>query len=175
MKNKFYKTGYAFKKKTSAGYAALELVFYISLFAVLSIVVINAMITMSKSFRETTRQAELVQSGTILERISREIKGAYDIGSIGSTDLVLNTKDSGGANKTVEFSLSGSNVQLTENTVFTGNLNAPSIAVTALTFSQVTTTQGKAVKVAITVKSVSDPLARTEDFYDTVVLRGYYR
>jgi hypothetical protein len=29
--------------------------------------------------------------------------------------------------------------------------------------------------VAITVKSVSDPLARTEDFYDTVVLRGYYR
>lgn len=162
------------KNEMKYGYAILELLFYISLFAVLSLLVINAMITMARSFKETTIQAELVQSGTIMERMSREIRQAYDIGAISSSDITLNTKDDAGANKTVEFLLFGTNVQLLENTVFTGDLNTPNIVVTALIFTQITTVQGKAVKVFLTVRSTNDTLARTQDFYDTVVLRGSY-
>jgi len=151
------------------GYAILELLFYIAFFAVLSLVVINAMITMTRSFRETSIQGELIQSGVIMERISREVRQAYDISSIN-----LSSTDSSGANKTVEFLLSGSNLQLLENSTLIGNLNTPNIAVTALSFTQITTTKGKAVKVILTVKSNSDALARTKDFYDTIVLRGGY-
>src|SRR3989338_6514577 len=161
-------------KNYKKGYAILELLFYIAFFAILSLVVINAMIVMTRSFRETSIQGELIQSGVIMERISREVRQAYNISSISSTDLNLNSTDSGGANKTVEFLLSGTDIQLLENGVLTGNLNTPNIAVTALTFTQVTTTKGKAVKVALTVKSNNDALARTQDLYDTIVLRGIY-
>ena len=181
LKIKNYKGGYAptpFKRKgvssqNERGYAVLELLFYISLFAVLTLVVINAMIVMAKSFRETSIQKELVQSGVIMERISREIRASYGISSISANDLILN-KDDAGANKTVEFLLSGSDVQFLEDAVLTGNLNAPNIEVTGLSFTQITTAKSKAVKIILTVQSNNDVLNRTRDFYDTVVLRGSY-
>lgn len=161
--------------KTKNGYAILELLFYIALFAVLTLVVINSMITMTWSFRETAIQSEFVQSGIIIERITREIKGAYDINSISVTDLVLNTKDINGVNKTVEFLLSASSIQLIENSVLTGNLNTPNITVTALSFTQITTAQGKAIKISLTLKANNDPQGRLQNFYDTIVLRGAYK
>ena len=132
----------------TSGYAIVELLFYIALFALLTLAVINGMITMTRAFRETTIQSELLQSGNIIERISREVRQAYDIGSITATDLVLNTKDAGGADKTVEFLLSGSNLQLIENSVLTGNLNTSNISVNGLTFTQIATAKGKAVKIS---------------------------
>ncbi len=158
-----------------SGYAILELLFYIAFFAVLSLVVINAMIVMAGSFRETAIQTELAQSGFIMERMGREIRGSYDISSISATDLKLNAKDDAGANKTVEFLLSGFNLELIENSVLTGNLNTPNIKVTSLTFTQITTTKGKAVKILLTVQSTNDALGRTQNFYDTAVLRGIYQ
>ena len=161
-------------KNLNDGYTIFELLFYISFFALLSLLVINAMVTMTKSFKETAIQAELAQSGSIMEKMSREIRQAYDISSINSTDLNLNTTDSAGAEKTVEFLLSGSNVQFLENSVLTGNLNAPNIVVTGLSFTQIITGKGKAVKIVLSIRSSNDSLARVQDFYDTVVLRGNY-
>jgi len=160
--------------KTKHGYAILELLFYIVFFSILSLVVINAMITMARIFRETTVYAELVQSGVIMERIGREIRTSYDISSISSSDLALNTTDSIGANKTIRFLLSGTDLQFFENAVLTGNLNTPNIVVTGLTFSQITTVQGKTVKVVLSLRSSNDKLNRVQDFYDTIVLRGGY-
>ncbi len=162
------------KSKIKSGYTILELVFYITFLSIVTFVVINSMIIMAKSFKETSIQAQYVQGGNILERISREIKQAYDINSISASDLVLNTKDSGGANKTLEFLLSSGDVQLIENGTLTGNLNAPNITVTTLSFTQITTTEGKAVKVSLTLKSDDDTSARLINFYDTLVLRGSY-
>lgn len=161
-------------KAKNKGYAILEILFYISFFTVFSLVVINAMIAMAKSFKETSIQEELMQSGVIMEKISREIRQAYNIGSVSANDLQLNTTDSDGANKTVEFLLSGGNVQLIENSVLTGNLNPPNIEVANLTFTQIITAKGKAVKIFLTVKSINDALDRTRDFYNTIVLRGNY-
>lgn len=156
------------------GYALLELLFYIALFSILSLVVINAMIIMAKSFRETSLQAEFVRSGTMMERISREIRQSYDVNSITASSLKLNIRDTAGVGKTVEFLLSGSNIHLLENDVLVGNLNAPNIVVTSLTFTQIITDEGKAVKVSFSVQSSNDVSSRTQDFYNTVVLRGSY-
>ncbi len=166
---------FTINKNKQKGTALLEFVFYIIFFTILSLLVVNTMITMTKSFRETAIQTELVQAGTIMERISREIRSAYAIASVNATNLVLNTKDENDNDKTVQFLLSGSNLQLLENSVLTGNLNTSNIVITSLIFNQITTTEGKAVKVEITVRSMSDALARTFNFYDTIVLRGEYK
>ena len=175
MKNFFKQKNRGRKVLSEAkGYAILELLFYIALFSILSLVVINAIIIMTRSFRETAIQAELVQSGIIMERMSREIRQAYDISSISANNLKLNTKDNTGANKTVEFLLASSNVRFLENGILVGNLNTPNIVVTNLTFTQMTTVKGKAVKIVLSFRSSNDSLNRIRDFYDTIVLRGDY-
>ncbi|KKR70242.1 MAG: hypothetical protein UU13_C0010G0007 [Candidatus Nomurabacteria bacterium GW2011_GWB1_40_7] len=162
-----------FSKKKN-GYAVLELLFYIAFFVALSLIVIDAMVTMAGSFRETAIQAELAQSGSILERIGREIRTSHDISSVSAADLTLSAKDADGADKTVRFLLSGSDAQLLENGVLVGNLNTPNISVMTLSFAPITTAKGKAVKILLTVKSNNDASNRIVDFYDTVVLRGSY-
>lgn len=161
-------------RKINTGFVLLEMLFYITLVAVLSFAVINSLITMTKSFKETSIQADFVQSGNIMERMSREIKQAHSIYSISTSDLKLNTEDELGNDKTIRFYLSGSNLQLFENDVLTGNLNSSTIQVTALSFTQITTTVGKAIKVTMSVRSTKDITARIENFYSTVVLRGDY-
>lgn len=156
------------------GYALLELLFYVAFFTVLILVVINAIITMTRSFRENTIQNEWIQNGVSMERISREIKQAYSINSISVSSLKLNTKDSGGANKTAEFLLSGTDIQFLENDILTGNLNTPNISITDLIFTQINTAKGVAVKVSLSFKSKNDIQNRVQNFYDSIVLRGSY-
>lgn len=161
-------------KNNKKGFAILETLLYLSFFALLSIVVINAMIVMTKSFKETKIKSEIVQGASVFERISREIKQADSISSLGASDLKLNTKDEFGVSKTVRFVLSGNNVQFFENDIFVGNLNSDNVLVSGLSFTQISTGENTAVKLNMTVQSVSDSLNRTEDFYNTLVLRGGY-
>ena len=163
-----------YKNRKQEGYSMLEILFYVSLFAILSLVVIEAMITMTKSFKETSAGAEFIQSANLIERISREIRIAYDISSISATDLILNTKDDAGANKTIEFALSNGNIRLLENGTFVSNLNTGNVNVSSLTFTQINTTVGKAVRVQMSIQLRNYSPSRTENFYNTIVLRGKY-
>jgi hypothetical protein len=151
------------------GYALVELLFYIS-----SLVIVNALVVMTRSFRETNVLADLQNGSNIIERISREVRKAESISTISASDLKINTTDDAGASKTIEFLLSGSNVQILENNTLTGNLNSPSLSVTGLSFTQISTTSGVAIKMLLTVRSNKDTLGRTVDFYDTISLRGSY-
>lgn len=162
------------KIRKENGYAVLELLFYIAIFVVLAFVVINSIIMMSRAFRETSIHAELLQGGSIMERMSREIRQASGISSISSTDLSLNTTDSAGANKVLRFALSGTNIQLWDAGNNVGNLNPPNVVVSSLSFTQITTAQGQAIKVSMTIQSSRDTSSRNVDFYDTIVLRGDY-
>ncbi|MDP9249510.1 MAG: hypothetical protein M3M85_03330 [bacterium] len=161
-------------KTMRGGYALLEALFYVSFFAAMSLAVTSAMITITSSFRETAISAKLAESAGIMERVAREVRGAEDIILISADNLKLSTTDAGSQPKTVEFLLDGANVEFLENDNLTGNLNAPNIAVSGLSFTQITTAAGKAVKVHITLGVANDKLGRTFDFYDTIVLRGNY-
>ncbi len=161
-------------KNKKGGSAVIELVFYLSILAILVLVVINAMIMMTKSFRETTIHASLGSGASIMERMSRQIKQASSITSLTATDLVLAAKDLNGADISARFVLSGSNIAFSENGSSLGNLNSANLTVSSLSFTQINTSKGTAVKIFFTVGSTSDPLNRTVDFYNTVVLRGDY-
>jgi hypothetical protein len=163
-----------FKNKTKNGYAILELLFYISFFVVLSLTVIKTLITMASSFRETAVETELIQSGTILEKMSREIRSAYNLDSVGANDLIFEVRDNNGVTKTEEFVLSGSDLQFFENGVLTGDLNTPKIMITELNFLQITTAKSKAIKISLALRSTDDTSDNTQRFYDTIVLRGSY-
>ena len=161
-------------QKVKGGYTLVEILFYIALFSVLTLAIIDSFVTMTKAFKEISIQSDLVQSSLAVERMSREIRQAYGINSITTSDLKLNSKDEADNNKTVRFVLSGTNIQLYENDVLTGNLNTPNIQVVNLSFTQITTVNGNAIKISLSVKSGRDMTNRVENFYNTVLLRGDY-
>ena len=161
-------------KKNNRGVTLIETIFYIVLFSMLSTVVIYSIVTMTKSFKEISIQRELTQGGEIMERISREIRQANAITSLGANSLVLASKDSDGNDKSVQFVLDNSNIALSENGNSSSNLNSPDIKVSALTFGQVNTVKGKAVKISLTIISRHDMLNRSYDINKTIVLRGDY-
>lgn len=162
------------KLQQSGGYVLLETIFYVCFFAILSIAVIEALMVMGKSFKETSIQSELVLSSSIMERISREIRQANSINSISVSDLVLNTKDEAGNSKTVQFQLSNSNILLKENGSLIGNLNVSNISISNLNFTQINTLKGTGIKILLSLSANNDNLGRFVDFYDTIVLRGDY-
>ena len=129
---------------------------------------------MVASFRKTQIVADINQTNQIIERLSREIRQADSIHTISSTNLKLNTTDTVGNPTTVTFTLSGTNLELRENDVLIGNLNPTTVAITALSFTQITNTHSTAVKITMTVQSNRYGSTRTANFYDTLVLRGSY-
>ena len=163
-------------KNKNGGLSMVEILFYVAVFSVLFLVVINSMIFMTKSFRETVINTDLTQSSSIMERISREIRSATGIVSLTANSLKLNIIDvPTAAASTIRFTLNGTNVELYDgNDVLVGNLNSSNVSVTALNFVQISTTEGLAVRVFMTVKSNHYNSTRTENFYDTIVLRGDY-
>lgn len=163
-----------FKHRQNRGYTLVETLFYLLLFIVLALPVLNAIITMARAFRETTVQTELGEGGSIMERLSRETRKASNLTLLSASDLKLDTTDDAGVAKTVEFQLNGSNIRLLENNSLTGNLNTPNITVSSLTFTSITTPSGKAVKIYLVITSNNDKLARTAEFYDSIGLRGSY-
>jgi len=166
------------KKEKNNGYTLVEILFYISIFGILSLVVINSMIVMTKAFRETTINRDIMQAGNIMERMSRDIRRSNIVLSmnVNGTNLELNTLilNQDQVYQPVKFVYSGTDIQLYENNVFIGNLNSPDIAVTTLTFDPILNTVAGAVKMSMTVQSKHYGSTRTETFYDTVILRGGY-
>jgi hypothetical protein len=161
-------------KNKKNGFAVLETLLYVSFFAILSILVINSMLTMMKSFKETKIQSDFASGGFILEKITRTVRDANSIGSISSESITLNTEDENGNSATVGFSKSGNDIQFLYNGSLVGNLNSDNLIISSINFTQVSTAKSMAVKIFIEVQSPYDASARTVDFYDTVVLRGIY-
>lgn len=168
-----------FKSNKKSGFTLVEMIIYIAFFAVLSVLAIEALMVVMKSFYTLRLTQNINQSATTaLERMSREIRNAYDIDTAGSTfntnpgHLTLRTKDAFGANTTMEFYVSGNQIGIKEGGVDKGFLVAKSTTVTNLVFRQITTTNSKAVKIEMSLHDMHGVLTRDAVFYDTILLRG---
>jgi prepilin-type N-terminal cleavage/methylation domain-containing protein len=156
------------------GFTLIELLFYISLFTIFSLIVINSMIFMTSSFRETVINKDLSQGSVILDQISRNVRDASGIIDIGTGSLTLNIPEGVLPARSVQFLLSGSDIELWEDDIFIGNLNPSNLVVSNLIFTQITTANSLAVKVFMSIKSNRYGSERIEDFYTTLVLRHSY-
>jgi len=164
---------------TQKGFTLIETIIYIAAFSMLSLAAMQATIVIMKSFYTLRLNQSVNVSATVaLERMSREIRNAYDVdtlNSIFSTNpgrLVLMTKDDLGANTTVDFYVSGSNLSMRVGGVENGSLLTKMVTVPNLIFRPITTTNSKAVKVEMTLHDSRATSTQSTNFYDTIVLRG---
>jgi type II secretory pathway component PulJ len=163
------------------GYSIAEMIVYLAIFAAVSILVINAFIVMTKSFSVSRTNRDLMESGSVaMERMVREIRQATSIDTSNSVlssnpgTLQLNSTDINGASVSVKFVTSSGALNLYQGGTLTGNLLGSNISVTNLIFRRMVTTNGEGVKIEMTLQDNRTPAARTENFYDTIILRGEY-
>jgi len=160
-------------KKTNQGFSLLEIVFYISLFAIIAILVINSLIVMMNSFREIKINNDLFTGAIIVEKISREIKQADSFSLTNLSTLNLSTS-LGGVNKQIVFSLNNDNqIEYYEDGVLIGYLNHNNLLVQSLVFNVINTNHGLALHFKISAISKAN-LNKTINFQNTLKLRGTY-
>lgn len=167
-----------FNKKS--GFTLVEMVIYVAFFSILSALAVGATIMVMKAFYSLRLTQSVNESATVaVERLSREIRSAYDFDTTQSTfgtnpgRLTLKTKDATGVNTTVEFYMDTSNqLGLKEGGVDRGSLVTRNAVFTNLVFWPITTTNSKAIKIEATIQDARSETVQSANFYDTIVLRG---
>ncbi len=180
MRNK--KQGFTrqnFLRKNLGGFTLVEMIIYIAFFAVLSVLAINSTLIVMKSFYSIRLSQNINQSATVgLERMSREIRNAYGIDTVNSVfianlgRLTLNTKDSSGADTTIEFYVSNNQLRIKEGGVDKGSLMTKNAVLTNLVFRQISNPNSRAVKIEMTIRDTRGTLQKDVVFYNTIILRG---
>jgi len=164
------------KTQNKKGYSIVEIMVYLAIFTALSILVINSFLVILSSFNTTNMNRKLLESGVVsMERISREIRQAKSVdASSTQTILVLNSHDNLGVAMTIKFINENGELNLYKDNTLQGNLLGDNLSVTNLMFSRITTTESEAVKIKITLQYSGEHKTKSENFYNTIVLRGGY-
>ena len=164
------------------GYSIVEILVYLAIFTALSVLVINSFIIILSSFNITNMNRKLLESGSMsMDRISREIRQAKNIditnSSLGSNPgtLQLNSTDSSGNPMTIKFVKENGNLNLYKNGSLGGNLLGNNLLLTYLTFDRIVTPKSEAVKIKMTLQYSGKNTTKSENFYDTIILRGGYQ
>ena len=159
----------------------IEILIYIALFAVFSVVVTKSFINTAASFSQIRANRVLSANGfTIMERISRDIREAESVDSGSSTlesspgILKLNSTDSSDDPKTVRFYISAGDLKLEENGLLVGNVSSTDVTINSLIFRSITTSAGSAIKVELTLDYAKGNTNKTVNFSNTIILRGDY-
>lgn len=166
------------RKKLTSGFTLIEVLIYVAILGIISVAVITASVTIMSSFNKTKVTRNILESGNnSLERMTREVRQAASVdivnSSLGSHPgvLVLNSTDSVGGPRVVKFVIENGDLNIYQNSVLTGNLLNQNISISNLIFRRISTGEGEALKIEMTLSSNGGV---SEKFYDTVILRGGY-
>ena len=163
--------------KNESGFSLVESIIYLAIFVMLSTLLIDSLLLMSRTYNVTRVNRDLLDSVNVpLERMTRDIRGAPAVVVGNSTfatspgKLTIRNADS----STESFALVSNAIQFTDTTGTTNNLTGSQIVVDSLVFRNISTAQGSAVKIEITEHSLRSPNAQALSVSDTVALRGSY-
>ncbi len=169
MKNK--------NRKTNKGFSVIEIIIYLAIFTTISVLVINSFIIILSSFSVIRSNHSLFDSGSIaMEKISREIRQADSIDIVNTTNEILqmNSKDSSSNPVSVKFAKEDNALNLYRNGALVGNLLAPNIKLNSIVFTTFFTTKSEGVKIKMNINDTRNKTEKTENFYNTIILRGGY-
>lgn len=166
------------KLRYNSGFSLIEMVVYISILALMLMVVLQVVFSITRSQRVIISVRNIENSATAsLERVEREARGADSIVTASSTlgtspgVLVFSSRDENGNTRTVEFYVTGESLRLKENGVDTGALTSSSTRVTSLIFTRFASSTVEGIRTDITLESGTSTYYKTERFYSSARLR----
>lgn len=167
--------------KRNTGFTLIEMIIYVVILGIIAVLAINSSLEMTKAYVNLRVSRDMNASATaMLERMTREIRGASDIDLAQSTlganpgRLTLNTKDAVGADTTVEFYWENGLIKVKEGGVAKGALMTPSTQASNFIVRTLSNDNSKAIKIDLTVAATRGNVSKIRNFYNTIVLRGSY-
>ena len=173
------------RNKKDNGFSLIETIIYTAILAVTTIFVVSSLLKTVSAFN-SFRVSKKINASAIgaLEKMTREIKSADQVDKINSvfdtnpSKLIINKTDPNtGAPAVIEFSVSNSRLTIKKDNDAPIALTSSGTEVINLIFRQVATStnqRSEAIKIEMTIKSGYGNYQKTENFYDTIVLRGSY-
>ncbi len=165
-------------KKKNKGYSLVEMLIYVAILSLISIVIINMLLSFTKSYRVVTALRLAEHSGIdSIERVTRDIRGATTVDSANSTlgtspgVLTLNSTVNGTPTITKYYVQNGI-LEIDVNGSYFGPLTLSSASTTNLIFRKLTSGNSTAVKVDMTVQALVGGVLRTKNYHSTIILRG---
>ena len=158
-------------------FTLVEMLIYIALMAVITLIVVQSLITVLKSNRGSFAEVNIRNSGySAMEGMLREIylSESIDQASFG----ILQMKQNGGTN-IVKFATSSDTLYFyewpsTSTQTMIGPLTSKNIMVKSLLFSPINTGKSLAVRIQMNLEADINGQIKSEWFYGTAILRGSY-
>lgn len=170
-------------KSKNSGISLIEVVVYVAILAVISVLVVNTILIMFSAFAKAKALRRVILDGeTALERITRETRLASSVddtlSSLGvdPSHLVLNTVRSSTNSTPVnkEIYISEGRIVLKEGTDPAEFLTSPSTTVSSFVVSKIDTTNSQAIKINLTIGIGTSSGQLSRSLYNTTILRGTY-
>lgn len=172
---------YAKRRYTQSGFSLIEVLLYVAIFSVMSVISMNTLFQSIRSFDSLRISRDINDSSVgIMERLTRDIKGStgVDIGNstfnISPGRLTLNTVSASGTPVTVEYYVAGSVLRYKEDGVDKGSLMSAKTAIDALVFRYINSGSTIGIKIELHLSSARGGVTKVDHFYDTVLMRGTY-
>lgn len=165
----------------SKGFTLVELIVYVAILAVVTVLAIQSTMTMTRAFADLRVSRDLNSSATALfERITRDVRSAESVDTAQSTlgtspgRLMLNTTDTSGTAMTVEYYVESGLVKIRENGVAQGAIMGSHTTIGSFVVRHLTNITTEAVRVEATITATRGDITKTRSFYTTTVIRGSY-
>lgn len=165
------------KNKFCFGFTLVEMLIYIALMTLITLVMVQSFILVLKANRTSITEVNIRNSGySAMEGMLREI---YASDGIYTTSAgVLQMTQSGGTNN-VKFATSSSNILnfyegASNPPTLVGPLTSKDIVVKSLIFTPIYTGKSSAVRIQMQLSTTVNGITKTEWFYSTAILRGSY-
>lgn len=165
----------------SSGLSLVEVVLYVGLFSLLSVVAINSIMQTVSAFNHLRSSRDMNDSAVkVMERLTRDIKSATLVDLPNSTfnadpgRLTLNTMNASGTPMVVEYSVSGNTLMIKENGVDKGSLISSRTEIEGLVFYYINTGNSVAIKINLRLRPTRGVAVDENYFYNTIILRGTY-
>lgn len=157
------------------GYSILELIVYISIFSLISIVLINSLITTMKTYARASSYRALQTNGDlVMERVSREIRKGTSVTSSAcdSTpgNLTITSTDEDNTTNTHTFSVENGKLVLSVNGGTVEQISTDEIVINHLDFCKFTARNSTGVKIKLVLETTGGHKV-SSTFYNSILLR----
>lgn len=163
--------------KNQSGYSLIEMIIYVAVLSVVSLLIINTVLSFNKSYQNVLVLRRLDHSAIdAMERITREIRLSRQIdganSSFGSNPSVLSlvSRIEGGT-KTTKFYLDNGTIKIDLDGNYFGPLTTSQVSVTSLIFNSINTDISSAVKIDLEITTSLGEINKTKKYHSTVVLK----
>lgn len=166
--------------RTPRGFSLVETIIYISILALVVVLFVNLLISISGSYVQI-RMARKLDSAAVssMDRMTKEMRNASSVSGgsvlgISPGKLILNSVDSLGNPLSVSFDIRSSQPHIYLNGEDAGPLVPAGVTASRLIFRRLDSPVSQAVKIEMTLESRDGNSLRAANYYSTVILRGSY-